>query len=194
MGHGGLPLPTSTPIQVDVLHAPGPGVLEWFTLIAAALAALFALLLWRQAMRTTNIDIALRLLDRVDAEMHAAESHIGWLQEQGHLSSYAAWEAWHNAFNQEKRTEESNLLSRVMFTYEHIGLVLRKTNAKDVTDIVTDYLSLECPRVFDALKPIIGRTRERAGSHAGADFEWLAERCRAVERQRPRAESATGSS
>jgi hypothetical protein len=161
------------------MHAPPPNTLAWLTFIAAALAAAFALGLWRQAKRTTNIETALRLLERCDApDVQKGEMQIGWLKEQGHLSNFAAYEAWLNTLSFDDQNEVVKLVNLVLYCYEHIGLVVRKTNSREVIAIITDYISLRCPRLFDALQPHILKGRAVSGHLAFADFEYLAQLCR----------------
>lgn len=164
-----------------------PDSIVWWTLslgisafVAAAAAAVFAYLSWRQAQRATDSDISLRLLERCDTkELRDGESVVAWLNMHGHLASYKAFFDWLNA-NPRGADEAASAVRKVSAHYEFVGQVVRLTNRPQVTKQIVNYLMLACPAAFDKLKSLIADQRAKGSPSSLEEFEWLSTACSAA--------------
>jgi hypothetical protein len=163
------------------------------TLALAALAlasAVYARRLWVESQkqfaelrRSTDTDIALRMLDRcdesalTDAEQILTEFFTRWPSP--------SWEAFDRALSALADADRVKVWQSAMLVlteYEHIGLVARHFPAAG--DILVDYLCLRATQSFDALRPVVAHHRER-GPAAHNDFERFAGLCRQAVAQLP---------
>jgi hypothetical protein len=165
---------TSTAIPVNVSTPAQPGLLAWLTFVAAAAAAIFAYNLLRQARRTTNMDIALRLLDRLSASREV-EALLDQAATPSGFRDYASYMAWVRTLS----SDHGDLLTAMLGNYEVAGLTVRTLDESEVTLMITTVLQSVCPQSFDNLRPYIDEERTTK-PQAWTDFEWLAEKCRAA--------------
>lgn len=182
--HGHLPVVTSTVLA----HANTTGgwnaalyigILALLVSVAAALIAVWQL---RQARRTTNMDIALRLLERIDS-FYEIENSIA--NRKG-FADFAAFALWLITIGPEGVKKFDSMIR----TYETAGLVLRTMGDTKATKMLARQLAHVCPALFDSVRAYILEGR-RTSLEAFADFQWLADRCRQEEsrlRAAPRGE------
>jgi hypothetical protein len=187
--------PTSSLMPVWVMNppwAPAPDyITPWATVALAILAlvsAIYARRLWIEATkqfaeskRSTDLDIALRMLDTCDAPgLVEAERIVGALHREGTLTSLESFRTWFKSASEDQKSKAKEAISSVLTVYEHLGIVVRKAPA--ISDILVDYLCLRVPILFDSLRVIVQADRG-IGPTAHCEFEGFAEACRAFAKQ-----------
>jgi hypothetical protein len=169
------------------MHLPSADVVTASATVALALLALasaiYARRLWIEATkqfaemeRSTDLDIALRLLARCDdPEIVDAEGHLGDLQRAGVFASRDSLSTWLRNTNSDLKAQTQKETAKIFTLYEHVGIVVRKVPA--TTEILVDYLCLRVPALWDSLSVIVELDRNMAPVCHG-EFEQLAKACR----------------
>jgi len=153
--------------------------------ILAFASAVYAKRLWLEARaqfselkRSTDMDIALRMLQRCDQrDLIIAEQLIEESGLSGQPVGGLAVLRWLKEMPDVERERLEKATNVVLHAYEHIGIVVRTSPA--VEKILADYLCLRAPVMFDCLKPIISIDRLRS-KIVHAEFEEFVAVCREV--------------
>jgi hypothetical protein len=174
------------PVWTDVVAA-----LSTFVLAALALAsAIYARRLWLESQkqfaelrRSTDTDIALRMLERCDAPaLTDAEQILTEFFTRWPSPDWATFDRSLNGLAEADRLKVWQSAMLVLTEYEHIGLVARHVPAAG--DMLADYLSIRAVQSFDDLKPVIARHKDREpASHN--EFEHFVAKCRQRGHQSP---------
>ena len=165
---------------------PAETITAWATValaIFAFVSALYAKRHWIEARnqfqeikRSTDMDVALRMLARCDdPDVISAERGVNELYRAGALKSRADLETWAASQAPVAKENAARFISTISTTFEHVGAVAR--NVPSASTVLIEYLCLRVPELYDNLSALIDEDRKRAPL-AHSDFKALADSCR----------------